>query len=181
MEQRMLIRWLKGAGSLDRGSTALEIGCGRGAGARCIVSEFSPAHLHIMDLDSRMIRKAKRYLSLEEREILSFHVGDATRLPFGEAMFDAVFGFGFLHHVPDWHLALREISRTLRPGGVYFMEELYPSFYQNWLTRHLLEHPSRDRFRSHDLRDALKDVNLFVLDKLELKKLGILAAAEKKP
>ena len=181
MEQRMLIWWLKSAHSLDQPLVALEIGCGRGAGARSILRVFSPTHLHIMDLDRRMIQTAMRHLSREEKEEISLYVGDASRLPFRESTFDAVFGFGFLHHVPDWRKALLEISRTLKVGGVYFMEELYPSLYQNFLTRHIMEHPTQDRFLSHDLRDALEDVNLVISDAIEFKKLGILGIAEKKP
>ena len=181
LEQGIMIQWLKSQRSLSQASVALEIGCGRGAGARLILREFFPAHLHIIDLDSRMIRTAGKYLTPEERESISLYVGDATRLPFREQSFDAVFGFGFLHHVPDWRKALREVAGMLKPGGVFFMEELYPSFYQNTITRHILEHPTRDRFISDDLRKALEEVNLVISDAIEFKKLGILGVAEKKP
>lgn len=43
--------------------------------------------------------------------------GDATRLPFGDGVFDAVtISFG-LRNVVDTQLALREMARVTRPGG----------------------------------------------------------------
>ena len=179
LEQWIMMQWLKSIRPLNQASTVLEIGCGRGAGARLILREFSPTHLYITDLDSRMIQMAGRYLSPKEIESISSYVGDATRLPFREQSLDAVFGFGFLHHVPDWRKALREVARTLKRGGAYYMEELYPPFYQNFITRHILDHPTHDRFFSDDLRKALEEVNLLIKDTIEFKKLGILGVAEK--
>jgi SAM-dependent methyltransferase len=44
--------------------------------------------------------------------------GDATRLPFRDACFDAVLEVHVLHLVPDWRRALAEARRVLAPGGV---------------------------------------------------------------
>jgi ubiquinone/menaquinone biosynthesis C-methylase UbiE len=43
--------------------------------------------------------------------------GDATRLSFGDAVFDAVLSFETLEHVPDARAMVRELRRVLRPGG----------------------------------------------------------------
>ena len=45
-------------------------------------------------------------------------VGDAQRLPFADGSFDCVLAMHMLYHVPDRDLALAEIRRVLRPGGV---------------------------------------------------------------
>jgi ubiquinone/menaquinone biosynthesis C-methylase UbiE len=127
---------------LAPGSIALEVGCGRGAGAAIIRKEFQPAVLLAMDLDLRMIRGGSTYLPEREREKISFYVADVLRIPARSGSLDAVFGFGILHHVPDWESALKEIIRVLKPGGVYYLEELYPSLYQNFITRHILLHPT---------------------------------------
>ena len=107
------------------------------------------------------------------------YVGDSIDLPFKSDTLDALFGFGFLHHVPDWRRALSEIARVLRAGGVYYIEELYPSLYQNVITKRILLHPEHDRFFSADLRTALDEVGLHLEDAFELKKLGILGVATK--
>jgi SAM-dependent methyltransferase len=45
--------------------------------------------------------------------------GDATRLPFRDASFDAVITSEVLEHVPDDAGALAEMARVLRPGGAF--------------------------------------------------------------
>jgi ubiquinone/menaquinone biosynthesis C-methylase UbiE len=180
MEQRIQMGWLKSLASIPAGSRILEVGCGRGAGAHLITKEFQPARLHAMDLDPRMVRKAKRYLSANlHAEKTLLYVGDAVHLPCGNGAFDAVFGFGVLHHVPDWRAALAEISRVLRVGGVYFIEEIYPPVYQNFITSRLLLHPREDRFHSHDLHAALAKMGLRWLRFMEHRWLGILGACTK--
>ena len=42
---------------------------------------------------------------------------DATAIPFGDSVFDAVFLFDVLEHVDEEEKALSEIHRVLRPGG----------------------------------------------------------------
>jgi SAM-dependent methyltransferase len=38
-------------------------------------------------------------------------------VPFDDGTFDLVTAFGVRHHTPDTALAIREVSRVLRPGG----------------------------------------------------------------
>jgi ubiquinone/menaquinone biosynthesis C-methylase UbiE len=180
MIQRLIIRWLKGEATLPPRSRILEIGCGRGAGACLLQAEFHPATLHAFDLDPRMIRLAKRYLELECQDRISLYVGDAQVLPYRDGVLDAVFGFGVLHHLPDWRRGLKEIARVLKPGGIYFLEEFYPPFYQNFLARRLFLHPEHDRFSSHDLNQALADAGFALRGRLQQKLLGILAVAVKR-
>ena len=132
-----------------------------------------------MDLDIRMIRKAKMFLSSGTQKNIFYCVGDAACLPFEDTCFDAVFGFGFLHHVPAWREGLAEIARVLKPEGVYFIEEFYPSLYQNFITKRLLAHPEQDRFYSRDLHVAFAGTDLSLVHTFELKRLGILAIGVK--
>ena len=179
MIQRRLIKWIKGVTRIPQKARVLEIGCGRGAGARLIQEEFQPAVLHAFDLDHRMILMAGRYLQPESREKIFLYVGDVLTLPYRDGVLDAVFGFGVLHHLPDWRGGLREIARVLKPGGIYCLEEFYPQFYQNFLARRIFLHPEHDRFYSHDLRAALAEADFGLQGRLEQKMLGILAVAVK--
>jgi len=179
MIQRAIIRWIKGVTRIASQARILEIGCGRGAGACLIQEEFHPATLHAFDLDQRMIRLAGRYLKAESKDGICLYVGDASTLPYRDGVLDAVFGFGVLHHVPDWRAGVREIARVLKPGGMYFLEEFYPQFYQNFLARRLFLHPEHDRFYSHDLLSALAEAGFELQGRLEQKMVGILAVVVK--
>ena len=179
MAQRLEIGRFREMASLSKGARVLEVGCGRGAGAKLILRAFKPSSLYAMDLDMHMLQKARAHLSAQEQKKISLYVGDVLRLPFKEESLDAVFGFGVLHHVPDWRGAAAEIGRVLKRGGLFFMEDLYPTFYQNFITGRILVHPTQDRFFSHDLRQALKDVGLPIKDAIDLKKVGILGVAIK--
>ena len=178
-EQKIEMKWFKKTMSLAPGAEILEIGCGRGAGAKLIRQAFRPAALHAQDLDLAMIQRAKGYLKAADSKAISLSVADANRLPFKALSLDAVFGFGVLHHIPDWQTALGEIARVLKPGGVYFIEELYPALYQNFITKHIVLHPRYNRFFSPDLKAALNQVDLYFKAALEFKPLGILAVAIK--
>lgn len=60
--------------------------------------------------------------------------GDATRLPFAAESFDAVITSEVLEHIPDDTGALAELTRILRPGGVF--AATVPSWFPetiNWM------------------------------------------------
>jgi ubiquinone/menaquinone biosynthesis C-methylase UbiE len=180
MIQRGIIQWIDRVTAVQPGSRVLEIGCGRGAGACLLLEKFDPALMHAFDLDHRMILQAGRYLRPEQRDRIALYVADALALPYRDGVLDAVFGFGVLHHLPDWRAGLAEIARVLKPGGIYFLEEFYPPFYQNFLARRIFLHPELDRFYSHDLHRAREQAGFAVKSRLEQKLLGILAVAVKK-
>ena len=158
--QLLVMRWFKHTAALKTGKTILEVGCGRGVGAKLISEAYHPDRLFMLDLDLQMIQKAnpRKNGQIENRNYLC--VGDAARLPLKDASLDAIFGFGFLHHVPAWREGLTEVARVLKKGGIYFMEDYYPGLYQNFITKHIVVHPDRDRFDSQELHQALHDTNL---------------------
>jgi ubiquinone/menaquinone biosynthesis C-methylase UbiE len=179
MGQYLVMQWFKRTVALNAGAAVLEVGCGRGVGARLISGAYQPNSLYLLDLDLKMIQKASRQLNGLPGEHIYFCIGDAARLPFRENALNAVFGFGFLHHVPAWRDGLSEVARVLKHGGVYFMEEYYPSLYQNFITKHILVHPDFDRFTSRDLHQAFQNAGLTLTHTFELKRMGILGVGVK--
>ncbi len=91
------------------------------------------------DLSLGMLGVGKR-----RRPDLGFIAGDATRLPFADASFDAVtISFG-LRNVVDTHRALTEMLRVTRPGGRLVVCEFshatwapFRTVYENYLVRAL--------------------------------------------
>ncbi len=179
MIQRHMVRWLSKTVSPGPGARLLEVGCGRGAGAAILLEKFQPAALHALDLDRRMIRQAQASLQPEQQRRIFLNVADVLHLPYRDGAIDGVFGFGVLHHLPDWQGGLAEIARILKPGGFYFLEEYYPAFYQNFLSRRIFRHPENDRFESGDLRRGLKDAGFSLTASREQRHTLILAVAVK--
>lgn len=97
-----------------RGLRVLEIGCGLGTDA--VQFARAGAHYTGIDLTPRAISLARKRFSLLDLPG-DLHVGDAEALDFDDDSFDLVYSHGVLHHTPDIHAAVKEISRVLRPGG----------------------------------------------------------------
>ena len=129
-------------GAVD-GGYALELGCGRGIGAGLILDCFRAAKVDAVDLDPRMIERARR--RLQGRPVRVW-VADATRLEVDDSIYDAAFDFGIIHHIPDWRRALAEAWRVLKPGGRFYAEEVLRDCFDGRVGRALFEHPWEDRF-----------------------------------
>jgi SAM-dependent methyltransferase len=100
------------------GGVIMDAGCGSGYGTRLIVDEYRPSRVIAFDIMPEQIELAKR------RDIgVDFFVGDMTKIDLPDNSCDAAFVFGVFHHVPGWRRAVREVVRTIKPGGVLVVEE----------------------------------------------------------
>ena len=171
-------RWLKLAGV--RPQNVLEIGCGLGRGARILVDKMGSENVVAFDLEESLIRAAVKKLPSRLERKISFFVGDAQDLPFGDSVFDAVVNYGIIHHVLDWQKCIREISRVMRHGGIFYFEEIYPPLYANFLLRRMLRHPREDRFDGPRFLESLKSSKLKLLEGVRTgSRFGIVGAARK--
>ena len=94
----------------QRGERVLDLAAGTGTSSEPFVS--AGATVVPCDFSLGMLGVGKR-----TRPGLAFTAGDATRLPFADASFDAVtISFG-LRNVVDPDTALREMARVTRSGG----------------------------------------------------------------
>ena len=106
----LFVKPLLDAAGVRAGSRLLDVACGPG-----FVSEAAAArgaHPMGVDIATAMVERARM-----RGPDLTFVVGDALRLPFPDAFFDAVtMNFGILH-VSQPERALAEAHRVLVPGG----------------------------------------------------------------
>lgn len=100
------------AGGLGPKSRLLEVGVGTGRISLPLASHVGS--VVGLDLSIAMLRNLIAKRRGERVVVLR---GDAVRLPFPTASFDAVLGVHFFHLVPGWREALVEVARVLRPGG----------------------------------------------------------------
>jgi len=172
-------KWLRLTGPAP-GKTVLEIGCGPGRGARILAEQMRFARVLAFDLEAQLAAKAARRLPIRLRERVAFFAGDAQFLPFADSRFDAVANFGIIHHVLDWRQCIGEISRVLKPGGIFYFEEIYPPLYANFLLKRLVRHPTEGRFDGPQFLAALSEYGLTLFVGVDTRsKYGIVGAAVK--
>jgi ubiquinone/menaquinone biosynthesis C-methylase UbiE len=104
--------------------SVLDVGCGVGHWGRCL-APFLPASCAMtgIDREPRWVEEStKRSAALGNRPV-SFVQGDAGALPFADASFDMVTCQTVLIHLHDPRVALAEMIRVLRPGGLLVLVE----------------------------------------------------------
>lgn len=104
----------------------LEIGCGRGA-FQDIVGPY--VGVDISEVAGRSLRKP-------------FVAASATRLPFRDSAFDAVWSITTLEHIPRPGQALSEMRRVLRPGRLLYLAPAW--FCRTWAAEGYAVRPYSD-------------------------------------
>jgi ubiquinone/menaquinone biosynthesis C-methylase UbiE len=94
----------------------LDLGCGAGH-VSFQVAEVA-AEVVAFDLSSQMLEVVANTAAERGFSNIRTELGAAEKLPFEDASFDAVFSRFSAHHWQDVGLALREVRRVLKPGGV---------------------------------------------------------------
>jgi ubiquinone/menaquinone biosynthesis C-methylase UbiE len=111
--ERKLLPWA--LADVDLGDEVLEIGPGFGATTSVLARR--PGRLSVVELDQGYCERLRADLG-----DVSVVNADATKMPFDDARFSGVVCFTMLHHLPTPALQdrlLREVSRVLRPGGLF--------------------------------------------------------------
>lgn len=104
----------------------LEVGCGTGLVLQRLQTFARRAQG--IDLSPGMLAKAReRGLDVQE--------GSATELPFEDDSFDVTCSFKVLAHIPAINIALSEMARVTRPGGVVIAEFYNPHSIRGVLKR----------------------------------------------
>lgn len=101
---------------LPPGARVLDVGCGLGSSVRMLRERYG---LHAFGIDASI------ELLKNSRDRLQLLCTDAASIPFRNESLDAVFFECSLSLCPDHRTALAEAARTLRPGGVLVISDIY--------------------------------------------------------
>ncbi|NES04270.1 MAG: class I SAM-dependent methyltransferase [Okeania sp. SIO2F4] len=109
--------------NLPTSANVLDLGCGTGKLIHRLAINFPNLQGTGLDLSPEMISQANSRNCYPQR--LTFLLGNAEEMPFGEEQFDAVFNtISFLHY-PHPQQVFNEVSRVLRPGGYFYLVDSY--------------------------------------------------------
>ena len=104
------------------GANVLELGCGAAEKTRAIAERDQPAAITAVEIDPLQHHKN---LTITDLPKVTFKSYGAQKIAEADNSFDIVIMFNSLHHVPQdsMDMALLEICRVLKPGGIAYISE----------------------------------------------------------
>ena len=112
---RRLAPLLTGFAGISGAVCVLDVGCGTGNLSFCLAQNSEILGVHGLDVSPAYIEYARR----QNNDVrLLFDVGNACSLPFPDASFDHAISMLTLQFIPQADLAVREMQRVTRPGGI---------------------------------------------------------------
>jgi ubiquinone/menaquinone biosynthesis C-methylase UbiE len=112
---RRLAPLLIGFAGIGGAARVLDVGCGTGSLGFCLAHDREILSVRGLDISPAYVEYAQRRNS-DAR--LGFEVGDACALPFADASFDHAVSMLCLQFISRADLAVREMRRVTRPGGI---------------------------------------------------------------
>lgn len=121
--------------SLKNGERVVDLGCG--TGYYLFLLSNLPIKLNLTGFDNDQSAMAEAQASFKDKNI-NFVLGDLHKMPFVENSFDKAVMSEVLEHVVNDELALKEVFRVLKTGGVVVVSTPsinYPFFWDpiNWV------------------------------------------------
>lgn len=112
------------------GKEVVDVGCGTGI-LSFIALEKGASKMSCVDISKLMLEKCREKSITEgyTDDLISFHEGDAERLPFNDATYDVVLLNMVLGMVPNQQETITELTRILRPGGTIALSAHGPAHY----------------------------------------------------
>jgi SAM-dependent methyltransferase len=141
--------------------TVADLACGTGHYARAFSRKFPDALIYALDISLSMLAQGNKLARRNHLTSILFLRGDIYRLPFEDHSIDRVNCCGALHLFSNVRPIWREISRILKPGGVFTGWTLYlkPGLEERF-QRRMIEKGLASFFQPNQLDDDLKQAGL---------------------
>ncbi|KAL5777168.1 hypothetical protein ACOSP7_010094 [Xanthoceras sorbifolium] len=104
------------------GGNIIDASCGGGMFSRIFAKSGLFSHVVALDYSENMLQQCYEFVKQEEnfpKENYTLVRADISRLPFASSSVDAVHAGAAIHCWPSPSTAVAEISRVMRPGGVF--------------------------------------------------------------
>lgn len=107
------------------GKDVLEIGCGNGVQTKYIQEKIRPRKITGIDLNESNIEIANREKTRRGLTDIHFEIDDAQNMRnIKDDSYDVVLNIESAFHYPDKSSFIREVSRTLKPGGHFVIADI---------------------------------------------------------
>jgi 2-polyprenyl-6-hydroxyphenyl methylase/3-demethylubiquinone-9 3-methyltransferase len=163
-----------------KNKSVLDVGCG--GGYSCEYMTDREMQISGIDISPSSITVAKNH-ALANNLTIDYRTADACQLPFPDASFDFVLCVDVLEHINDPALAIKEISRVLKPKGYFLFDTINRNFFTKlffiWLAQNLLRIIPKDThdwgmfIKVSEMRSYLDRAGLNLLDTKGLCPIGI--------
>lgn len=96
----------------------LDAGCGEGIDLASVVLSDPCRAVGVEISDGGVMASAARTSASDRARVIQ---GNVLALPLANAIFDGAYSYGVVHHTVDPEQAVREIARTVKPGGTILL------------------------------------------------------------
>ena len=134
----------------------LDAGCGQGKSFRLLIERFSPQRLIGVDAEEKCLQHAHTE-ALKEKIPIELRHGDIAALDVGDDSVDLVFCHQTFHHLSRQQLALEQIFRVLKPGGLLLFAESTRAYICSWMIRLLFRHPMHVQRSASEYQAMIRD------------------------
>jgi ubiquinone/menaquinone biosynthesis C-methylase UbiE len=113
--------------------TILDIGCGGGHAINLFSSMINTAKIHGIDHSADMVNLSKKVNKIGiENGLIKIIQGDVKNLPYSNNYFDIITAFDTINFWDNINIAINEITRVLKPEGVFCIVNGYPRKGTKW-------------------------------------------------
>jgi ubiquinone/menaquinone biosynthesis C-methylase UbiE len=155
--------------NLSSGMKILDYGCAKSSTMRALMEKCTGLYVHLFDVSDRYIPFWKRFLS--DEHWATYVIPDEWN-----SQFDVVTSFFSLEHMARPQEALRQLSRVLKAGGVFY--GIIPNVFANTADMIVVDHVNH--FSTVSLAYLLRDNGFEVVEIDEVSHRGALVFKARK-